>query len=317
MRIGFTADLHLKLGQKSVPVDWAKNRYRALFVDIAAISDGCDIFIIGGDIFDKIPSVEELELYYELVASVQCKGIIYSGNHEALKKNTTFLTYLKGVTSKLNPLVEIIDDFATIEGIDFIPYNKLKEYHPGNIDFHSDILCTHVRGEILPHVKPEVNLSIFERWKVVLAGDLHSYENSQLNILYPGSPVTTSFHRNNVHTGIIVLDSETLEHKWIQLDLPQLIRKSVAVGDPMPAGTYDHIMYEVEGNMVELGALADSALVDKKIVNRNTDTALILEPEMSLEEEVCEYLRYILALDDPIVTEILEELAANAANLSR
>ena len=307
MKILFTADIHIKLGQKNVPVAWAKNRYEMMMDQMWNIQDNCDIFIMGGDIFDKLPNMEELEVYFDFVASCKIPTYIYSGNHEAVKKNTTFLTNLKQVTTKINSMVTIVDDFLTIDNIDFIPYNKLKEYHPGDIDFHGDILCTHVRGEIPPHVKPEINLEIFDHWPVVLAGDLHSYDNCQRNILYPGSPVTTSFHRNRVDTGVIVLDSTTLEHTWQKLELPQLIRKTVKAGEEMVATTYDHTIYEVEGDMSELGDVADSELIDKKIIKRDTDTTLILGTEMTMAEEVSEYLRYVLQLNDDAVEKALKE----------
>jgi DNA repair exonuclease SbcCD nuclease subunit len=280
------------------------------------LQEQCDLMIVGGDIFDKLPNMEELEVYFDFVASCKIPTIIYSGNHEAVKKNTTFLTNLKQVTSKINDQVTILDDFHSQENIDFIPYNKLKDYRPGDHDFHGDILCTHVRGEIPPHVKPEVDLQIFDRWKVVLAGDLHSYDNCQRNILYPGSPVTTSFHRTLVDTGVIILDSDTLEHTWVRLEVPQLIRKTVKAGEPTPPTDYHHTVYEVEGDLSELSVLEDSEFVDKKVSRKETDTALILDPEFSLQDEVREYLTYILQVNDSSISRALQELNNHAEKLN-
>ena len=312
MKILFTADIHIKLGQKNVPVDWAKNRFKMLWQQLEHIQQECDLFIVGGDTFDRVPTIEELEVFFDFVLSCRIHTIIYSGNHEALKRNTTFLTNLKQTVNKLNSNVIVIDQFETIDGIDFIPYNKLKEYHPGDIDFHADILCTHVRGEIPPHVKPEVPLELFDRWKVVLAGDLHSYDNCQRNILYPGSPITTSFHRNEVTTGVIILDSVSLDHEWRKLELPQLIRKTIKAGEPTPQTEYHHTIYEVEGDISELGIVEDNELIDKKILKRETDTALILHKEMTLAEEVSEYLKYILQVGDDVVEQALKELHNHA-----
>lgn len=315
MKILFTADLHIKLGQKNVPVEWAKKRYDKLFREICDICarENVELLILGGDIFDKLPNMAELELYFDFMMRIRCDTIIYSGNHEADKKNTTFLSNLKDITYQIscatgNHRIHILDDFKTMYGIDFIPYNKLKEYHPANIDFHSRILCTHVRGEILPHVKPEVPLELFERWDLVLAGDLHSHSNSQRNILYPGSPITTSFHRTLVDTGVLLVDTDTLEYKWQVLDMPQLIRKTIQAGEPMPQTDYDHTIYEVEGDMSELSGLENSELLDKKVVKRDTDTTLILSPEMTIAHEVEEYLKYVLGLNDDAVSEVLKEL---------
>jgi hypothetical protein len=254
--------------------------------------------------------MDEVELYFDFVASFIKPTIIYPGNHEMLKKDTTFLTNLKKSTNRLNSQVEVIDEFWCIKSanVDIIPYNKLKEFEKDPREFHGKILCTHVRGEIPPHVKPEVDLELFKRWNIVLAGDLHSYENSQLNILYPGSPYTTSFHRSSVDTGAILLDSDTLTHVWLKFNLPQLIRKTVGVTDPKPATDFDHTIYQVEGDMHELGELEDSELIDRKVIKRDTDSALMLDPEMSLTEEVKEYLTYILELPDETVESVLKEL---------
>lgn len=312
MKILFTADVHIKLGQKNVPIEWARNRYNMLWDKLVELQPQCDLFVVGGDVFDKLPNMDELEVFFDFVNSCKIPTIIYAGNHEAVKKNTTFLSNLKGVVNKLNKLVEIIDDFYTIENMDFIPYNKLKEYNPQDIDLHGNVLFTHVRGEIPPHVKPEVPLELFERWDVVLAGDLHSYENCQRNILYPGSPVTTSFHRVPVDTGVIIFDSTTLDHTWIKLGLPQLIRKTVGVHDPKPQTAYDHTIYQVEGDMSELSDLEDSDLIDKKVIKRDVDSALILDPEMSLQQEVREYLQFILQLNESTIESVLQELQNNA-----
>ena len=311
MKILFTADIHIKLGQKNVPVEWARNRYNLFIKRLTEVQKECDLLVLGGDIFDRVPTMDELEIYFDLISSVTVPCIIYAGNHEALKRNTTFFSYLTKSSNRLNPLVTIIDDFCNIKGIDFIPYNKLKEFETTKYEFTGNILCTHVRGEIPPHVKPEIDLDLFNRWKIVLAGDLHSYENSQRNILYPGSPVTTSFHRANVDTGVIMLDTDSMDHYWIKLHLPQLIRKTIKAGDNIEATDYDHTIYEVEGDMSELGALEDSNLIDKKVVRRETDTALILDPSMSLAAELTEYLLYILQLPDDTVERIVQVLNNN------
>lgn len=315
MKILFTADIHIKLGQKNVPVTWAKNRFYEFINQLTDMADNVDLIVIGGDVFDSIPKTEELELYFDLVASLPTKCLIYPGNHEALKKDTTFLTHLKAVTNKINSKVEIIDDYYSDDVIDILPYNKLKEYHPKDIDFHNRILCTHVRGAIPPHVKPEVNLDIFKRWDVVLAGDLHSYENCQENILYPGSPMTTSFHRHEVDTGAIILDTDTLNHEWVKFNLPQLIRKTIKAGEPTPATDFHHTIYEVEGTLDELQALEANDLIATKISTRETEISLILDKEMTLADEIREYVQFILQLQDDAVEDVMLEFANHAGKL--
>jgi hypothetical protein len=138
---------------------------------------------------------------------------------------------------------------------------------------------------------------------------LHSYDCCQRNILYPGSPVTTSFHRHVVDTGVILLDTDTCEHEWVKLELPQLLKHTLKVGEPMVATDYHHTIYEVEGNLSELSNMEDNELLDKKIMRRSSDTALILTPEMSIETEVDEYLRFILQLNDDTIEKVLKEFS--------
>lgn len=316
MKIGFVADIHIKLGQKDVPEEWARKRFRKLFNLLEEYSDNVDLWILGGDIFDKLPNMAELELYFELIGALKYKPtIIIPGNHESLKKDTTFLSYLKYTSYALTKNTYILDDYATSSEwfdendprIDFIPYNKLKDFAKGKCpEFTGNICVSHFRAEIPPHVKPEIDLGLFNQWKVVLAGDLHSYSNSQRNILYPGSPVTTSFHRTLVDTGFIIIDSDTLEHEWVKLEVPQLLRKTVKAGEPTPTNDYHHVVYEMEGSLADLANVDTDGVVTKKLVQRSTDTTLILDPKMGMREEAREYLTYILELDEETIEKALK-----------
>jgi DNA repair exonuclease len=58
-KILFTADWHIKLGQKNVPIGWAKNRYRMFFDQVNEASKDVGLHIIGGDLFDRLPSLED------------------------------------------------------------------------------------------------------------------------------------------------------------------------------------------------------------------------------------------------------------------
>lgn len=316
MKLLFIADIHIKLGQKGVPIDWSLNRYKLFNEKIRELQEGVDLVVLGGDVFDRVPSMDEIEVYFDHISIYTKETIVIPGNHESVKKSTTFLSNLKKATQRANKNVRIVDDFYTYKGIDFIPYNKLKDYHPADVDFHSDVLVTHVRGEIPPHVKPEVPLELFDRWKVVLAGDLHSYENCQRNILYPGSPMSTSFHRSPVQNGVIIFDTDTLEHEWIPLGLPQLIRRTIKAGDPMLPTEYDHTVYEVEGDLAELGTVENTELLDKKVAKRQVDVALMLEPEMSMADELREYLLYILELSEDSADEVVQEFRLLEAKIS-
>lgn len=301
----FTADWHIKLGQKNVPMPWACSRYELFFqqVEDAVQKHDIKLHIIGGDLFDRVPSMDELTLYFDFVKNTKVETIIYDGNHEATRKHKTFFDNLIRVTKELNPLVTVVTETYYQDDWAILPYADLHRKHSIE-DIDADYLFTHVRGEIPPHVTPEVDLERFDKFKTVFAGDLHAHENTQRNIVYPGSPMTTSFHRNEVKTGYLVIDNDW-NWTWHQFDLPQLIRKTVTSTEEMVQTEWHHTIYEVEGDVSDLSGVKNSDLLDKKVIKRKTEATLILDKEMTIEEELGEYLSYILELDEDKVKKII------------
>lgn len=126
--------------------------------------------------------------------------------------------------------------------------------------------------------------------------------------------MVTSFHRNRVSTGYIIIDGTDLTSwTWRPFELPQLIRKTVTDPSKMTPTDYDHTIYELEGDMSDLSKVKDSELLDKKIVKRKTDTALILNSDMTIRDEIAEYLRYILELPEDKVLKALGKFDDYAA----
>ena len=302
----FTADWHIKLGQKNVPISWACSRYKLFFQQVQEAIDKHDVslHIIGGDLFDRVPSMDELTLYFDFVKDVSVDTIIFDGNHEATKKNHTFFTNLKRVTEELNPKVKVITETFYLHDWAILPYADL--HKRGSIEDIDDVdyLFTHVRGEIPPHVVPEVDLERFDKFKTVFAGDLHAHENTQRNIVYPGSPMTTSFHRNEVTTGYLIIDDDW-SWTWHQFDLPQLIRKTVEDPDEMIPTDFHHTIYELEGDVQDLAKVKNSDLLDKKVVKREVEATLSLHGDMTIGDELGVYLKEILSLDDNKIRNIM------------
>jgi len=304
MTILCLADIHLKLGQKNVPKDWALKRYEMFFEQVSEIEKTVSRIIIPGDIFDRVPTLEELTLYFKFISQRKVKTIISTGNHESTKKERSFFTELKEVSERLNPLVEIVVDYIYDDGIIYVvPYEFIKKEETWN-NLEPRPVFTHVRGEIPPHVKPEIDLDLLSKFPVVFAGDLHSHSNTQRNIVYPGSPMTTSFHRNEVSTGYLLIDG--LDWTWHAFDLPQLIRKTVNDPSEMVPTSYHHTVYELEGDAVSLSKVRNTDLLDKKLIKKASEATLVLNPKMSMVEELVEYLRYVLELPDSSIEEIVK-----------
>lgn len=305
-----TADYHIKLGQKNVPKDWAIARYKSLFDQINAID--VETHIIMGDLFDRTPTMDELELYFAFIAAINVETIIFDGNHCATRKGKTFLSRLAAVSNAINPLVQIVTDTEEFEFGTILPYCELHKKDAFKGLSTDKPLFTHVRGEIPPHVKPEIDLELFDPFPIVFAGDLHAHSNTQRNIVYPGSPLTTSFHREEVDTGYLFIDD--LDWSWHEFKVPQLIRKTVTDPLDMIPTTYHHTIYELEGDLAELADVRNSDLLDKKVVKRSAETSLFLDKSMTITEELSEYLLYILELPEEKVSDIIGTFRDNIKN---
>jgi DNA repair exonuclease SbcCD nuclease subunit len=295
----FTADLHIKLGQRNVPVEWQYNRFMMLADKLNKIADeqGVTEIIIAGDLLDVAnPSIDELGLMYDFLAELDRPKRLIAGNHEMKTKSLDCFKVIQNMLEDLN--VTYYEEFVNLRGIDYIPYNVLKDKNWP--DTGAKVAVTHVRGEIPPHVEPEIPLERFDKYDKVFAGDLHSYKNSQRNIFYPGSPMVTSFHREPTKgsNGIFIIDPETFEHEWIELGLPQLIRKKVSSEEEIVKTEYHHTIYEVEGDLESLSGIKKSELLDKKVV-KDISTPATLNMSGDVVEELQEYLINVKGIKDP------------------
>ena len=63
--------------------------------------------------------------------------------------------------------------------------------------------------------------------------------------------------------------------------------------------------------MQELGELEDSELIDRKVIKRTSDVQLMLDGDMTLVEEVREYLHYILNLPEATIERAVLEVQNN------
>jgi hypothetical protein len=117
--------------------------------------------------------------------------------------------------------------------------------------------------------------------------------------------MTTSFHRTKVKTGYLLINENNWEWMWEQFNLPQLLRKTVTNEDEMIPTEFDHTIYEIEGDIQDLAEVKNSELLDKKVVKRKSEATLIMDKEMSVQEELVEYLNYILEINPDKIPDII------------
>lgn len=315
MRIISSGDWHVNLHKKKVPYDWQFNRYKELFSKLLELEKTCDAHVVSGDLFDKEPETDDVCLLLSYLNSVTIPTIVIPGNHEATKKGATFWDHFLFDNSIANPLVHIFtkNDRIKIGDASFclFPYgsvqtNNLPEHHD------EDILVTHIRGEVPPHITAEFDFERIRPWKLTLISDLHfNHKYKNFNVYYPGSPVNTTFDRDNKRKyGVDIINFNSIDDytvEFFDLDLPKLIRKTITAGSEMISDPRNHVIYEVTGSIDQIAKIEKSELLDKKIVEKETGNSTLDLKNKKTVEELEIYLQYLKVED---VNSILDEYKA-------
>lgn len=312
-----SADWHVNLHKKKdkVPYEWQLNRYIAMFKEFRRLEQEVDVHVIAGDLFDKAPEPDDICLMLSYLNSVSIPTIIIPGNHEASKKGSTFWEYFLLENSITNPNVMIFikNDRVKIKDYWFcmFPYTSvetknLPDYYEG------DILVTHIRGEVPPFITEEYDFNLLRPWPLVLLGDLHfNHKYKDMNVYYPGSPVNTTFDRDDSKEyGVNIIEYEDSHYtvKPLTLNLPKLIRKTIKAGDKMTPDSFHHVLYEITGSMDELAKVEKSALLDKKIVHKATSSATLDFANKGIIEELAMWLEHTKVANIPGVLATFESL---------
>ena len=304
-----SADWHILLHKKKVPYDWQVARFRQMFRKLIALEQRCDVHIIAGDIFDKKPEPDEICLFLSYINSVTIPTYIIPGNHEATRKGESFFEYFTQENAIKNENVHVFtrNGRATVDGtsFQFFPYGEMQI---GNLPNYveDDILVTHIRGEVPPHITPEYDFSLLSPWGLCLLGDLHfNHRYGDTNCYYPGSPLNTTFDRDESRQYGVdiydVIDSRNYTREFVDLELPKLIRKKIAVGEEMREDAINHVVYEVTGSLDQLAKIENSDLLDKKMVEKPTENSTLDLKGKSVYEELEIYLNHIKVADPETV----------------
>jgi hypothetical protein len=67
---------------------------------------------------------------------------------------------------------------------------------------------------------------------------------------------------------------------------------------------FHHTIYEIEGDVADLANVKNSELLDKKVVKRASEATLNLK-DLTIDEELAEYLSAILNLTDDKIQNIM------------
>jgi len=201
MKILHSADWHILLHKKKVPYKWQVNRFKTFFNKLIELEKQCEVHIIAGDIFDKKPEPDEVCLFLSYINSVTIPTYIIPGNHEATRKGETFLEHFTQENAIKNSNVHLITKNKRVqEGsayFQFFPYGEMQIDNLPVIQHEKDILVTHIRGEVPPHITSEYDFEKLRPWKLILLGDLHfAHKYLDYPAYYPGSPLNVTFDRD-------------------------------------------------------------------------------------------------------------------------
>lgn len=312
IKILSSADWHINLHKKKVPYNWQTARFQMMFERLHSLESSCDVHVIAGDLFDKKPEPDEICLLLSYLNSVSIPTIIIPGNHEATRKGASFWEHFLLENTVKNNLVHIFTENGRIEikGVGFcaFPYgsvqtNCVPEYVPG------DVLVTHIRGEVPPHITEEFDFDKLRDWGLILLGDLHfNHRYKDTNAYYPGSPLNTSFDRDDSREyGVDLftwIDDKNYSREFIDLKLPKLIRKTVPAGSELIPDSYNHTVYEVTGSIDQLSKIEKSDLLDKKMVEKPVTEGTLDLKDKNIFEELEIYLNHIkVANIDSVMAE--------------
>ena len=316
LKILCSADWHINLHKKKVPFDWQSGRFREMFRKLLALEQRVDVHIIAGDIFDKKPEPDEISLFLSYINSVSIPTFIIPGNHEATRKGESFFEHLteKNAIKNENVVVFTRNGRATIRDVSFqfFPYGEVQTDNlptpvPG------DILVTHIRGEVPPHITPEYDFSRLAPWGLCLLGDLHfNHRYGDTNCYYPGSPVNTTFDRDEKRQyGVDIydfIDSSNYKREFYDLELPKLLRRTIQAGEQMQSDERHHVIYEVKGNIDQLSKIERSDLLDKKVVEKPQEDVTLDLKNKSIYEELEIYLNHIKVADTSTILDEFKSL---------
>jgi DNA repair exonuclease SbcCD nuclease subunit len=314
IKILHAADIHVKLRKNKVDFDWQLNRFKMFFTKMLELEKAHDITILAGDIFDEAPELDEVTLFSEYLHQVTKPTIVIPGNHEATLKGETFLEGFVRDRAISNPNVQFYTKNARFQfqgyWIQLFPYTEVQTDNLINYP-EKEILVTHIRGKVPPHITAEYDFDKIKEFKLVLCGDLHFYHQYEgYNVYYPGSPLNITFDRNDKKKYGVLSHTFWKEghiHNFIDLQLPKLLRKKIKAGEDLVPDPINWVVYEVEGKLEDIQKVKKkkSVLLDKTIIEIPTHTSVLDLKGLTLLEEVDKYLKYQGITDtQPYLTEL-------------
>lgn len=200
-----------------------------------AIKEQVESVIIAGDLFHNRFQLNSYTYakVCQLIQQSPIKTLLLLGNHDMLYEDRWDTHSL--IPFKTSPSCVVIDTPQTLNiggiDIDFLPYTPLPSSHiPFFANSPAKMLITHVAvADAVLNAKFDIksveddskdkeiiSASAFERWNKVYMGHYHYAQQVSKIVEYIGSPMQLSFGEAGQKKHVIILDTETLQARYIE-----------------------------------------------------------------------------------------------------
>lgn len=229
-KIVITADIHFGVPGKLTDILYACRVIR----EYCKLSE-IDTVMVLGDLYHDRRYLEidvlsaSHNFFEETNEKYEQQWVVFPGNHDMFQRHSwtiNSLTPLKKHLTVIEDVVKLEIENRTFWILPFITFEKtyMTVLHRINeLASPEDILLTHigVNGAVMNtcFMLKDWGLVNFAdtKFKRVYTGHFHSKQSINDKVFYPGSPIPFKHDEGNVPHGFYVLDTETLEHKFINI----------------------------------------------------------------------------------------------------
>ena len=228
--IAITADIHLGLTGRLQDTMYALKTIRA-YCQLAKI----DIVLILGDLFHdrKYLEIDVLnqaaEFFAESRTNFLQEWIVFPGNHDMYLRYSWKCNSLDPLNEKLvviNGIKELIIDGRHFHILPYVTqessYNKILTEMAKKADDET-ILLTHigVQGATYNTCFTQASHATINfhntPYRAIFTGHYHNKQSIADRIFYPGSPIPFKHDEGGIPHGFLVLDTNTLEQKFVNI----------------------------------------------------------------------------------------------------
>lgn len=196
---------------------------------------GIDTAIILGDLYHdrRYLEIDVLSASYKFFEEANeeygQQWIVFPGNHDMYQRHSwdiNSLTPLKKHLTVIEDTCKIQIDNRNFFILPFIQFEKVYMQVLKTINdmaTEDDVLLTHIGvcGAVMNtcFMLKDWGLVSFQgtKFKRVYTGHFHSRQTIDDHVFYPGSPIPFKHDEGNVPHGFYILDTETMEHKFVNI----------------------------------------------------------------------------------------------------